>query len=69
MDHLVELLTVADHFQIERVGLVVSPEFAPSCGMEGSLGIRDGCNAELPKSRDDCARIGLAFLLIRPKEG
>src|SRR5690349_15850688 len=29
MDDLVELLTVADHFQLEYVGLVVVPHLAP----------------------------------------
>jgi hypothetical protein len=31
MDHLVELLTVSDHFAMER-GLVVTPDFAPPVG-------------------------------------
>jgi hypothetical protein len=37
MDRLVELLTVADHFQIERFGLIVVPHFAVPGGWNPRL--------------------------------
>jgi hypothetical protein len=36
-DHLAELLTVTDHFQLERIGLVVVPDFVPPARWEARL--------------------------------